>query len=268
MKKLIQYGVSAITLTFLPLAVLAQNNTNPDPGQNNQPGKVIPSTNASDLIGRDVYDTQGDKIGEIDGIVVDQKGNAKSMIVDVSSWLQSEKLITISFQDLQTNSDGELVSPKLTKEQAESIAAYRYQDESYRGQMVTESGQRYNNTPGVGTNSNSATSSSTVPPTALRNETVTNPDGSMNMSRLIGLDVRNAQNEDIGDISEVILDQQGRIKGVVVNVGGVLGVGAHPVFLSWKDIHLQETDDDSVAMISISKDRVKEMPEYRRTPLQ
>lgn len=305
MTKLMQYSVSAIALTLLPLTVLAQNNTNPDPGQDqSQPRRVISSSSGSELIGRDLYDIKGDNVGEIDGVVVDRNGNAKSLIVDVSNWLQSEKLIAIPFQDLQTNSDGELVSPKLTREQAESIAAYRYQDESYRGQLLTENGQRYN-MPNSGTNTNStATSSSsgtntnpttsptlgantnsttspttgtntyptnsptTAAPTTLAREAVTNPDGSMNMSQLIGLDVRNAQNEDLGDISEVILDQQGKIKGVVVSVGGVLGVGAHPVFLNWKDIHLQEAGDDSVAMISISKDRLKEMPEYRRTPSQ
>ena len=50
-------------------------------------------------------------------------------------------------------------------------------------------------------------------------------------SKLIGVDVYNAQNESIGDINEVILDRSGKVTGYVIGVGGFLGMGQHDVLL-------------------------------------
>jgi hypothetical protein len=55
--------------------------------------------------------------------------------------------------------------------------------------------------------------------------------GEWRASKLIGVDVYNAQNEKIGDINEVLLDQSGRVAGVVLGVGGFLGMGEHDVLV-------------------------------------
>jgi sporulation protein YlmC with PRC-barrel domain len=48
-------------------------------------------------------------------------------------------------------------------------------------------------------------------------------------SKLIGLNVYNEQNEKLGDISEILLDKQGKVEGVVIGVGGFLGMGQHDI---------------------------------------
>ena len=48
-------------------------------------------------------------------------------------------------------------------------------------------------------------------------------------SKLIGTNVYNAQNEKIGDIKELLLDQSGKINEVAVSVGGFLGMGEHDI---------------------------------------
>jgi hypothetical protein len=50
-------------------------------------------------------------------------------------------------------------------------------------------------------------------------------------SKLIGVKVYNDQNESLGDISEIILDQSGKVLGYVVGVGGFLGMGEHDIFV-------------------------------------
>jgi len=55
--------------------------------------------------------------------------------------------------------------------------------------------------------------------------------GKWRASKLIGLNVYNAQNEKIGDINELMTDSSGKIDLVVIGVGGFLGIGEHNVGL-------------------------------------
>lgn len=55
--------------------------------------------------------------------------------------------------------------------------------------------------------------------------------GEWRASKLIGVNVYNPQNEKVGDVNEVLMDQSGRIMGVVLGVGGFLGLGEHDVLV-------------------------------------
>jgi sporulation protein YlmC with PRC-barrel domain len=60
--------------------------------------------------------------------------------------------------------------------------------------------------------------------------------GEWRASKLIGVNVYNDQNEKLGDISELILDQSGKIDGVVIGVGGFLGVGTRDIKVEWSKL--------------------------------
>jgi hypothetical protein len=51
-------------------------------------------------------------------------------------------------------------------------------------------------------------------------------------SNFIGTDVVGADNEKIGDVSDILFDKSGNIVGYVVGVGGFLGIGAKNVALA------------------------------------
>jgi sporulation protein YlmC with PRC-barrel domain len=55
-------------------------------------------------------------------------------------------------------------------------------------------------------------------------------------SKLIGLNVYNDSSEKIGDISELIVDRDGKLEAVVVGVGGFLGLGEHDVAIPYSQI--------------------------------
>jgi sporulation protein YlmC with PRC-barrel domain len=60
--------------------------------------------------------------------------------------------------------------------------------------------------------------------------------GQWRMSKLVGLDVYNNNNEKIGDISELIADKDGNLQILVIGVGGFLGMGQHDVGLAWDQV--------------------------------
>lgn len=57
-------------------------------------------------------------------------------------------------------------------------------------------------------------------------------DSTISVQRLIGMPVTNPINERIGEVSDLVVDQCGRIKTIVVHIGGFLGVGGRHVRLS------------------------------------
>ena len=60
--------------------------------------------------------------------------------------------------------------------------------------------------------------------------------GQWRASKIEGLNVYNDANEKIGDISELLVDQTGKVEAVVIGVGGFLGMGEHDVAVPFDQI--------------------------------
>ncbi|MDB5643325.1 MAG: photosystem reaction center subunit [Hyphomicrobiales bacterium] len=55
-------------------------------------------------------------------------------------------------------------------------------------------------------------------------------------SKLVGVDVFGSDDSKIGDINEVIMDQNGQAKAIVIGVGGFLGIGEKNVAIAWDKV--------------------------------
>jgi sporulation protein YlmC with PRC-barrel domain len=55
-------------------------------------------------------------------------------------------------------------------------------------------------------------------------------------TKIKGLNVYNQQNEKIGDISDLMLNKEGKIDQVVISVGGFLGIGTHDVAVKFSEL--------------------------------
>lgn len=81
-------------------------------------------------------------------------------------------------------------------------------------------------------------------------------------SRLTDMKVRGTgADKDIGEIDDVVLDQDGKIHQVIVSTGGVLGVGGKKVALSWDQVRVDAARQ--VAVVSMTEDQLKAMPEFK-----
>jgi hypothetical protein len=56
------------------------------------------------------------------------------------------------------------------------------------------------------------------------------------LDQITGADVRNRQDEDLGDIEDVVLNKQGQIEYVLISRGGFLGIGDKLVPVRWDDL--------------------------------
>ena len=60
--------------------------------------------------------------------------------------------------------------------------------------------------------------------------------GQWRLYKMIGLDVYNQNNEKLGDISELLADQTGKIQTAILGVGGFLGVGERTVAVNFDQL--------------------------------
>lgn len=85
-------------------------------------------------------------------------------------------------------------------------------------------------------------------------------------SEIEGAPVRSRDGEEIADVSEVMLTEDGSIQSIVVNVGGWLGIGAKPVEVPFDRVTLQTNDEDGEMsiLIPMSEQELKDMPRYEK----
>jgi hypothetical protein len=71
--------------------------------------------------------------------------------------------------------------------------------------------------------------------------------------------------EQIATISDVLLGMDGQTRGVLVDVGGFLGIGARTVMLSMESVHIaMESGSNAVyAVINATREDLEAAPEYR-----
>lgn len=79
---------------------------------------------------------------------------------------------------------------------------------------------------------------------------------------LIGTDVRNMQNEDIGDVEDVITDK-GKLAALVVTRGGFLGMGASYYKIEIDQVKATE-GERGVVVIDMSADRLQSTQEVEK----
>ncbi|MEQ8897595.1 MAG: PRC-barrel domain-containing protein [Roseovarius sp.] len=70
--------------------------------------------------------------------------------------------------------------------------------------------------------------------------------GKLTAEDLEGVSVYGTDEDRLGEISDLVLSDDGRITEVIVDVGGFLGIGEKPVALPFEDLDLQRSDEDSM----------------------
>jgi len=78
-------------------------------------------------------------------------------------------------------------------------------------------------------------------------------------SKLIGRTVANDQDENIGKLDDLIVDQD-RVLFVIVGVGGFLGLGDRKVAIPYRSL---DVTADRIVLPAATKDALKALPEFK-----
>jgi hypothetical protein len=82
-------------------------------------------------------------------------------------------------------------------------------------------------------------------------------------SDLIGRSVVNASNESIGEINDLITDEDGKIVAALIGAGGFLGIGQKDVAVRFEDLKLARDENGDISVMSdLSNDTLASAPDY------
>jgi len=82
-------------------------------------------------------------------------------------------------------------------------------------------------------------------------------------SNLMGAEINNAQNEEIGQIDDLIIASNDKVLYAIVSVGGFLGIGDKLVAIAYNDLAITRDQEDVKILYSATKEELKEKPEFR-----
>lgn len=257
---------------------------------------------ASELIGMRIYRSEGadaegyagvqddwDDIGEVNDIILSREGAVEAVLLDIGGFLGiGENQIAVDMDALRFVSDDAtadntsdyFIVLNATRESLEQAPAYHWDDPAPA-------------TDGASTGMSSTSATADVAAAETKSDTATGavadtgtaaPDPNTGMrdpieregymvveevdltaERLTGAPAYDANDAWIGEVSDLVLSDNGRIASVVVDVGGFLGIGEKPVQMDMNDIDIlrAENGSDIRVYISKTKDEMEAMPDYR-----
>lgn len=83
----------------------------------------------------------------------------------------------------------------------------------------------------------------------------------MSADKLIGASVYNTEGEKVGAVEDIVIDKDGKIAGVVLKVGGLLGIGGKSVGIKWDEVKV--SPQDPLVTIAYKKEQLEVAPDFQ-----
>ena len=80
---------------------------------------------------------------------------------------------------------------------------------------------------------------------------------------VIGKDVVNVKDEKVGTIADLVMDQDQKLVGAVLSVGGFLGIGEKWVAIPVDQIDFPEEDQPARLLIAVTEEQLKNAPDFQ-----
>lgn len=219
---------------------------------------------ANSLIGKSVYNNATDDaeaVGDINDIVISPNGTAEAVIIGVGGFLGiGEKDVAVDFDKVSwADRNGERwIIVDATKEQLEAAPAYE------RVAMSEKPMDRSNATTTEKMATNAPATERSAQNTADQ-EMMPVDIAAMSTDELIGARVYDAQQEDMGEISDVIVSDSGSVEAFIVDVGGFLGIGEKPVAIGAKNLDFKKNSDEDILVFTpFSKKQLNDQAAYTK----
>lgn len=78
---------------------------------------------------------------------------------------------------------------------------------------------------------------------------------------LLGYKVLSSTGKSLGRIVDVLVDARGVVRGVVIDIGGFMGLGARKVAVAWRALSFSSSKEGPVVSVMVSSDRIRVAPE-------
>jgi hypothetical protein len=79
---------------------------------------------------------------------------------------------------------------------------------------------------------------------------------------VIGKDVVNVREEQVGTIADLVMDQEQKLVGVVLSVGGFLGIGEKWVAIPVDQVEFPSRDQPARLLVAVTEEQLKNAPDF------
>ena len=254
----------------------------------------------SDILGEEVENATGDNIGEVDDLIISRTGNkGLQAVVSVGGFLGiDDKLVTVPYSEMRLGGNGDELYLAATEATLKARPAFAYNDGESTGMKLINKHKRYmaDVKQGLDERADEAKAQlkeveveadSTI--NKLKDETKSMSATAMaagtkvvnsfkesvgysdareagspyhlRMSEIIGEDVKNANDEEIGEIDDVIMSRKDDFLMAIISVGGFLGMGDKLVSVPYNELRISKDGDD--IYIDSTKEKLKARAEFK-----
>lgn len=217
-----------------------------------------------------------DSIGQINEIVLSHDGQVRALVIGVGGFLgMAEQDVAVTMDQVTFASDSEdrsetYIIVNTNKEKLMDAPAY---DRSAERNASAQSGTQ------TRTNQNQSASQNNAQATdASRNdnrETFAAPDmeregydqveaAEVSVDMLMGKTVYDVNENDVGDVTDMIVDDDGKITNVIIDFGGFLGIGSSQASLQFDELTIltNEGYEDVRLYVDATKEQIQDLPQY------
>jgi hypothetical protein len=257
---------------------------------------------ASNLIGARLYTSETEydggavdaaskdwnDVGEINDLLLSKDGQVRAVLVDIGGFLGiGEKTVAVEMSDLKMvqdndNPDDYFVVLTATKDVLDSAPMFESHDQA--AMKTDDKADEQQASADVQTDATSdaanadaeananakadaedmTAGNAPAAPSIMHDgyKTVAHKDLSADMIQ--GATVYDVDDNNIGEVSKLIMSEDGKINSAVVDVGGFLGMGEKPVELQFDRLTIIRKDDgnDVRVYVDTTEKALKQMPDY------
>ena len=219
------------------------------------------------LIGQEVMNRNNDEsIGKIDSLLLDQDNQVVAVVISVGGMLGIGKRdVAIAFDQIERRVDGDETTlwANLTEQNLKDAPVYGSETAlSRRDQRRSDrTDQRQAATPPEEPAADSARSDAAE--TSRHHYLETMPVRGYHSGSLVGHDLKSrTNNETIGTVSNLLLDETGQVVAIVVGVGGLMGLGERDVAIAWDQVERSFDGDEVTLWVNQTEEHLKNAPDY------
>jgi len=256
----------AVVLPIVGLSANAQTKPQDKPAAQPQPTTTAPTKElpfchkASDVIGSKVKNPAGDDLGKVEELVIDPAtGTIEYAVLSFGGFLgMGDKLLAIPFSLLK--------APPVAEDSHDA----HFTLDVEKSKLEKAPGFPKNNWPDI----HAPTWRSDIDKYfGLTREPAA--EGAIDenkefilvkVSDLLGKDVYNKTDDDLGDIKEIVVDpQRSRLNYFVLSSGGFLGLGDKLFAIPWDELDIAKKENKIRAVLNVDKARLENSPEYKES---
>jgi sporulation protein YlmC with PRC-barrel domain len=233
---------------------------------------------ASKIIGETVYTSSAadaESVGEINDLLVGSDGEIDAAIVGVGGFLGiGEKNVAVSYDDLKltTDDDGTYhVVLETSKEELESAPAFDVSSvtEAHTNAMAPK-GEAKDRMAAANKDAMATDNMAANEPAVNREAVAAGREKyaivdvtTMGTDDLLGANVYSYDNDNLGEIGEIVLDKDGKTDAVVIDVGGFLGIGEKPVAVAFEDLEFRADENGTIYVYTqFTEEQLESATEY------